>query len=247
MILGIEMKSIFNLAVLVTLALLGYGLYQGLIAAPTEATMGDIQRIFYYHVTSAWTGFLLFFLNFIASIVYLFKREDRVFAQKTDAFALATAEVGCVFTAIVLVTGPIWAKPVWGKWWTWDARLTLTLVLFLLYCSYLLLRRFSTSEQTGTLAAALGIFSFLDVPIVYMAIRWWRTQHPQPVIAGGQGSGLDPQMWQAVLWNWLAFSCFAALIVTVRYKLARAEQHQLETETLHALADEHLAAREARI
>ena len=202
--------------------------------------MGNIQRIFYYHVPSAWTAFLLFFINFLASIVYLAKREDTRFAQKADALAVATAELGVVFTAIVLVTGPLWAKPVWGIWWTWDARLTTTLVLFLLYVSYLLLRRFSDSEQTGTLAAAMGIFAFIDVPIVYMSIRWWRTQHPQPVILGGPGSGLDPRMWTAVLWNWLAFSCFAALVVTLRYKLARAEQRQQEFNDLQALADEHL-------
>jgi heme exporter protein C len=240
------MKSVFYIAALVTMALLGYGAYQGLVVAPTEQTMGDIQRIFYYHLPSAFTAFILFFINFIASIVYLAKRSDTQFAQKADAIAVSTAELGVVFTSVVLITGPLWAKPVWGIWWTWDARLTLTLVLFLLYVSYLLLRRFSNSEQTGTLAAALGIFAFLDVPIVYMSIRWWRTQHPQPVILGAQGSGLDPRMWTAVLWNWLAFSCFAALVVTVRYLLARAEQRQQATDDLHALADEHLSAHGVR-
>jgi heme exporter protein C len=237
------MKAVFYLAVLITVALLGFGLYQGLVAAPTEQTMGDIQRIFYYHVPSAWTAFILFFANFIASFVYLVTRKGNALrANKADAFALATAEVGIVFTTIVLITGPLWAKPVWGIWWTWDARLTTTLVLWLLYVSYLLLRRFSTSEQTGTLAATLGIFAYLDVPIVYMSIRWWRTQHPQPVIAGGQGSGLDPQMWHAVLWNWLAFSCLAAIVVALRYKLALAERRQQDLEVLRVIGDEHLAA-----
>ena len=204
---------------LITIALLGFGFYQGMYAAPTEQTMGDIQRIFYYHVPSAWTAFLLFFVNFIASIVYLVQRDRR-----SDAWALASAEVGVIFCSIVLITGPLWAKPVWGIWWTWDARLTTTLVLWLIYVSYLMLRRFSDSGSTPTLAAALAIFGFLDVPVVYMSIRWWRTQHPQPVIAGGSDSGLDPAMWHALLYNWLAFLCLAALVVTLRYKLACAEQ-----------------------
>src|SRR5689334_10854894 len=110
---------------IITIALLAFGFYQGMYAAPTEQTMGDIQRIFYYHVPSAWTAFILFFANFIASVIYLFRR-----GPKADAWALASAEVGVVFCTIVLITGPLWAKPVWGIWWTWDARLTTTLVLW---------------------------------------------------------------------------------------------------------------------
>jgi heme exporter protein C len=188
--------------------------------------MGDVQRIFYYHVPSAWTAFLLFFVNFIASIVYLWKRS-----AGSDAIAVASAEVGVVFCTVVLITGPIWARPVWGIWWTWDARLTTTLVLWLIYVSYLVLRRFAAGSQTQVLAAALAIFGFVDVPIVFMAIRWFRTQHPSPVIGGGEGSGLDPTMWQAVLWNWLAFSCLAGLLVVVRYRLQRMEE---TVESAHA-------------
>jgi heme exporter protein C len=205
---------------------LGFGLYQGLVVAPTEQTMGDVQRIFYYHVPSAWTAFLLFFVNFIASIIYLWKKS-----AGSDAIAVASAEVGVVFCTVVLVTGPIWARPVWGIWWTWDARLTTTLVLWLIYVSYLVLRRFAAGSQTQVLAAALAIFGFVDVPIVFMAIRWFRTQHPAPVIGGGEGSGLDPVMWHAVLWNWLAFSCLALLLVMVRYRLQRMEE---AVESAHA-------------
>ena len=109
----------------------------------------------------------------------------------------------------MLLTGPIWARPIWGIWWTWDARLTSTLVLWLIYVSYLVLRHYATGGQVPVLAAALGIFGFVDVPIVYMAIRWFRTQHPQPVIGGGEGSGLHPAMWVAVLWNLAAFAMLA--------------------------------------
>ncbi len=112
--------------------------------------MGDVQRIFYYHVPSAWTAFILFTINFVASIAYLARRNP-----KADMVALVSAEVGVVFCTIVLVTGPIWARPVWGIWWTWDMRLTSTLVLWLIYVSYLVLRRFSASGQTPVLAAAL--------------------------------------------------------------------------------------------
>jgi heme exporter protein C len=221
------MRNLVAILVLVTLALLAYAFYQAWYVAPTEETMGDIQRIFYYHVPSAWTAFLLFFANFAASIVYLFKRS-----RWWDSLALACAEVGVVFCTVVLISGPLWAKPVWGIWWTWDARLTTTLVLWLIYVSYLLMRRFSESGQTPTLAAALAVFGFLDVPIVYMSIRWWRTQHPQPVIAGGQGSGLDARMWHVLLMNWLAFLALAALVTWFRFSLAERER---DIEQQHAL------------
>ena len=225
------MKSPVLLAVvLAVIALLAFGLYQALVVAPTEQTMGDVQRIFYYHVPSAWTGMLLFFTNFLASIWYLFKRTSA-----SDALAATTAEVGLVFWTIVLITGPIWARPVWGIWWTWDARLTSTLVLWLIYVSYLVLRRFSTGGQTPVLAAALAVFGFVDVPIVYLSIWFFRTQHPQPVIGGG--GSLDPAMWHAVLWNWLAFSALAGLLCWLRYNLERKQHDLEETLALEALMD----------
>src|SRR5579864_6940529 len=188
------MKSLFYILSLVALVLLSYGLYQALVVAPTELTMGNVQRIFYYHVPSAWTAFLLFFVNFLASVMYLIRRSPR-----TDALAVTTAEVGVMFCTVVLVTGPLWAKPVWGIWWTWDARLTSTLVLWLIYVSYLILRRFSTSGQTPVLAAALAVFGALDVPLVYFSIWFFRTQHPQPVVGGG--GSIDPRMLRVLLIN----------------------------------------------
>jgi heme exporter protein C len=221
------MKKLFPLLAIITLALLSYGLYAALVLAPTELTMGAVQRIFYYHVPSAWVAFLLFFANFIASIKYLVGRKPG-----TDAFALATAEVGVVFCTVVLVTGPIWAKPVWGIWWTWDARLTSTLVLWLIYVSYLLLRRYAAGGQTPVLAAALAIFGFVDVPLVYMSIRWFRTQHPQPVIGGGENSGMAPGMWQALMINFAAFLLFGMLVTWLRYTM---ERMRVEIEEAHAL------------
>src|SRR5437588_2317676 len=158
---------------IITIALLLWAFRQAMYVAPTEETMGDIQRIFYYHVPSAFAAFLCFFLNLVASLFYLKSRT-----LKADALALAAAEVGIVFCTVVLVTGPLWARPVWGIWWTWDARLTSTLLLWLIYVSYLLLRRSSTAGPTPVLAAVLAIFGSVDVGFVYMSIRSFRTQHP---------------------------------------------------------------------
>lgn len=225
--------KLFKLFALITLGLLSYGLYQALVAAPTEATMGDVQRIFYYHVPSAWTAFLLFFANFGASIYYLAKRS-----AAADALAVSSAEVGLAFTTIVLLTGPIWARPVWGIWWTWDARLTSTLVLWLIYVSYLLLRRYSTAGQNPMLASVLAIFGAVDVVFVYMAIRWFRTQHPQPVIGGGEGSGIDPRMLHALLSNWAAFLALGAMVLWLRYRLERLRQEVEEAHAMKAIAGE---------
>ena len=226
------MKRVFPILAVLTGVLLSYALYEALIAAPTEQTMGPVQRIFYYHVPSAWTAFILFFINFFASIVYLIWR-----ANKADIVALVTAEVGVVFCTVVLVTGPIWARPVWGIWWTWDLRLTLTLVLWLIYVSYLVLRRFSSSGQTPLLAAVLAVFGALDVPLVYFSIWFFRTQHPQPVIGGG--GSIDPRMLHVLLINWLAFSCFAALVCWFRYRLEVMRRDMDETLALEALLEPH--------
>ena len=224
------MKTAFPIFALLTLVLLSYALYEALVAAPTEQTMGEVQRIFYYHVPSAWTAFLLFLVNFVASVVYLLNRSD-----KADILALVTAEVGVVFCTVVLVTGPIWARPVWGIWWTWDLRLTLTLVLWLIYVSYLVLRRFSSGSQTPLMAAVLAVFGALDVPLVYFSIWYFRTQHPSPVI--GRGGSLDPRMTRVLLINWAAFLCLALLVCWSRYRLERLKREVEETQALEALLE----------
>src|SRR5437868_13953878 len=159
------MKRAFPILVFLVVAFLGYAAYQALVIAPTEQTMGNVQRIFYYHVPSAWTAFLLFAINFVASILYLIKRSE-----KADILALVSAEVGVVFCTVVLITGPIWARPVWGIWWTWDLRLTLTLVLWLIDVSDLLLRRFASGGKTLVIASVVEIVGALDVPLVYFSI-----------------------------------------------------------------------------
>jgi len=230
------MNRLFPILSLISASLLAYALYEALVVAPTERTMGDVQRIFYYHVPSAWTAFLLFLVNLVASVTYLVRRNP-----KADALAVVCAEVGVVFCTIVLVTGPIWARPVWGIWWTWDVRLTTTLVLWLIYVSYLVLRRFSDSAQTPVLAAVLAIFGALDVPLVYFSIWFFRTQHPQPVIGGG--GSLDPRMAHVLLINWLAFSCFAFLVCWSRYRLELMQREIEEAHAMESLAGTGVAAK----
>lgn len=199
--------------------------YAAFFIAPEERTMGLIQRIFYFHVSSAWAGFTAFFLCFLGNLLYVWKRD-----QKYDWLAVSGAEVGLAFTTVVLITGPIWAHPVWGIWWTWDARLTSTFVLWLLYVSYLLLRTLvDEPDRRALLSSLFGIFAFLDVPLVFGAIRWWRTQHPQPVIAGGEGSGLEHTMKLVFFFSAFAMHVFMAFLVGERYAL---EKMQTETDFL---------------
>ena len=212
------MKKLFPPAahLVLTLVWLIVALCLIFLYAPQEATMGEVQRIFYIHVSSAWTAFLAFFFIFLGSVAYLWKRRDAA-----DDFAQGAAELGFVFCTCVLVTGPLWAKPVWGIWWTWDARLTLTFVLWLLFVAYLMLRSYVINPgRSAVLGAVVGIIGFVDVPVDYMAIRWWRTQHPQPVIAGGEGSGLDPRMWVALLVTWGAFLCLFTYLLRQYMRLA---------------------------
>lgn len=281
------MKRTFPILALLTAALLSYALYEALVGAPTERTMGDVQRIFYYHVPSAWTAFLLFFINFVASIQFLVRPRplaDRsaqgiVVAiavltivaayvvplpagvekssvattgvaiaalyfliqkffpeQRADVLAVVTAEVGVVFCTVVLVTGPLWARPVWGIWWApGDIRLTSTLVLWLIYVAYLVLRKFSTSSNTPVIAAALAVFGALDVPLVYFSIWIFRTQHPQPVIGGG--GSIDKHMLHVLLVNWLAFLAFAVLVCWSRFRLEVLHRDVEETAVLESLLE----------
>ena len=151
--------------------------------APTELTMGDLQRLFYFHISSWWLAFAAFLMVAGASVQWLRTRNPRY-----DMAALAAAEIGTLFATTGLAMGIIWAKPAWGIWWTWDARLTTAFVLWLIYVGYLMLRGYvDDPTRRANLAAVLGILGGADVPIVYFSIRWWRTQHPAPVIMGRAG------------------------------------------------------------
>ncbi|MEJ6949488.1 cytochrome c biogenesis protein CcsA [Natronospora cellulosivora (SeqCode)] len=195
-----------------TFLLVSISLYMIFIYAPQELIMGDIQRIFYYHVASAWVAFFAFFVVFLASIYYLKKRD-----YISNVLALASAEIGLVFTTIVLITGPIWAKPVWNAWWTWDPRLTTTLILCFIYLAYILIRLSADNEKTGVLAAVFGIIAFINVPIVFMSVRWWSSIHPT-VVSGGSNS-LDIRMIHTLIVSVLAFSFLYWHILVKRIKL----------------------------
>jgi heme exporter protein C len=229
-------KFAIGLYVFATVALLVWGYYQAIYVAPNDAMQGEIFRIIYYHVPSASVAFVFFAVSLAGSIGYLAsRREHHDRAQIFDAWALAGAEVGVVFCTVVLTTGPIWGRRAWGIWWTWDARLTTTLVLWLIYMSYLLLRRFAAGPQMQTLAAVLGIFGALDVPIVYMSNRWWRTQHPAPVFGGTEGSGMAWSMVKPLLWNMLAWFAWGVLILALRYRVERQHQSIAQAEAHAAL------------
>src|SRR5450755_3835613 len=222
----------------ITVLLMIWGYHQAINVAPDDALQGYIFRIIFYHVPSASVAFLFFAISLLGSIGYLtYRRSHPEWAQVSDAWALSGAEVGVVFCTVVLTTGPLWGRRAWGIWWTWDARLTTTLVLWLIYVSYLLLRRFASGPQMQTLAAVLGIFGALDVPIVYMSNRWWRTQHPAAVFGGSEGSGMDPAMKAVLGWNMLAWLAWGLLIVALRYKVERQQQRILADEAMQALEE----------
>jgi heme exporter protein C len=212
------------LAAALVFLLLAAAAYASFFIAPTDAKQGLIYRILFLHVSSAWTGLTAFLIGFVGNLLYVWKRQPQ-----WDWLGVSAVEVGLAFTTVVLVTGPIWAHPVWGIWWTWDARLTSTFVMWLLYVSYLLLRTLVEEPDRRALFSALfGIFAFLDVPLVFGSIRWWRTQHPQPIVMGGADSGMDPVMFRVLMFAWLAMLALMTLLLRQRYRL-EATRSELET------------------
>jgi heme exporter protein C len=213
------------LAAALVFLLLAAAAYASFFIAPTDAKQGLIYRILFLHVASAWTGLTAFLIGFVGNLLYVWKRQPR-----WDWLGVSAVEVGLAFTTVVLVTGPIWAHPVWGIWWTWDARLTSTFIMWLLYVSYLLLRTLVEEPDRRALFSALfGIFAFLDVPLVFGSIRWWRTQHPQPIVMGGADSGMDPVMFRVLMFAWLAMLALMTLLLRQRYRL---EAMRSEVETM---------------
>ncbi|MBD3378105.1 cytochrome C assembly protein [candidate division KSB1 bacterium] len=206
------MPKWFKPLLILTYVAISVALWAAFMYAPTEATMGHVQRIFYFHVPSAWVSFIAFFIVCIASIVFL-----KTGSIKWDRLAATSAEIGVLFITIVLITGPLWAKPVWGTFWTWDARLTTSLILWLIYVAYLMVRNYTQDKERGArFAAVFGIIGFVDVPIVYLSIRWWRTLHPAPVIGGG--GGLDPTMLTTLLISVFAFTLLYIVLMVLNYK-----------------------------
>ncbi|MBI4454486.1 MAG: cytochrome c biogenesis protein CcsA [Acidobacteria bacterium] len=187
-----------------------FALYCAFILAPPEREMGEVQRIFYFHISAAWLCMLAFFILFLFSVVYLLTGN-----RTYDVWASSSAEIGVIFASLVLITGPLWAKPVWNTWWTWDPRLTTFLILWLIYVAYLLLRaNMPESDKKYKLSAVFGILGFIDVPIVFMSIRWWRTIHP--VVITSTGMNLDPDMKAAMFVALAAFTLFYVILMLLR-------------------------------
>lgn len=217
---GKKRKGILGAA---TLVFIIAGLYWGLVKAPPDAYQGDSQRIMYLHIPSILIAYLSFFLVFVGSCLYLWKREKR-----DDNLAHAAAELGVLFTALTIIEGSIWGRPTWGVWWTWDARLTLTAILLLIFIGYLMLRALVEDESRAASAAAiLGIIGFLDIPLIHMSVYWWRTLHQPPSILRPDKvpwENIHPELLTALAINFVAFVLLYFYMLSLRLRLG--EMHE---------------------
>jgi heme exporter protein C len=217
---GKKRKGILGAA---TLVFIIAGLYWGLIKAPPDAYQGDSQRIMYLHIPSILIAYLSFFLVFVGSCLYLWKREKR-----DDNLAHGAAEIGVLFTALTIIEGSIWGRPTWGVWWTWDARLTLTAILLLIFIGYLMLRALVEDEsRAASSAAILGIIGFLDIPLIHMSVYWWRTLHQPPSILRPDKvpwENIHPELLTALAINFVAFVLLYFYMLSHRLRLG--EMHE---------------------
>lgn len=228
-------KRYFPILAGVTLIMIWVSLYMAFWYAPVEAFMGIVQKIFYFHVPSAIGAYLGFFLAFVFSVVYLLRPSDR-----SDAMAHAGVEVGLIFCAMVLTSGPMWARPIWGKFFVFDPQLTATLLLFLIYASYALLRAFaSDSARIKKIAAVLAIFGFIDVPIIHVSVRKWGGTHP--IVQREGGGGLHPDMQLALYVCMFTFVLLFATLYWLRVHVAtqRDRLRELEEDADDMIAEAH--------
>ena len=199
------------------------GLYFALIQAPPDAYQGEVQRIMYLHIPSILTAYLSFFIVFAGSCLYLWKRERR-----DDILAYAAAEIGVLFTGLTIIEGSIWGKPTWGVWWTWDARLTLTALLLMIFVGYIMLRSLIEDETRGAVCAAvLGIIGFLDIPLIHMSVYWWRTLHQPPSILRPDKAPWEtvhPSMLIALSINFIAFLLLYFYLLSLRIRVGETEE-----------------------
>ena len=186
---------------------------------PTEAIQGVVQRIFYVHVPSAWVAFMAFGVVALCSALYLWLKDERF-----DRAAVASAEGGMVFTTIVLLTGPLWGKIAWGTYWTWEPRLTLTLLLWFIYLGYFMVRNATENPERGKrFAAVVGIVGALDIPLIHVSVLWFRSLHPQPVVLNTDGPSLDPSMGATIGVGVLAFTVLFFGLMMLRYQVETAQ------------------------
>jgi len=216
---GLGRRILGGLALLFVLL----GLYVALVQAPPDAYQGEVQRIMYLHIPSILVAYLSFFIVFVGSCLFLWKREKR-----DDTLAYAAAETGVLFTGLTIVEGSIWGRPTWGVWWTWDARLTLTAILFLIFVSYLMLRSLIEDEERGALCGAvLGIIGFLDIPLIHMSVYWWRTLHQPPSILRPDKApweNIHPSMLLALAINLVAFALLYFYLLSLRFRLGEMRE-----------------------
>ena len=199
------------------------GLVMGFGVAPRELTQGNVQRIMYVHVPAAWVAYLAFAVVFVASIVYLATRRP-----SADRLAHASAEAGVVFTGLAIAAGSIWGKPTWGTWWTWDARLTTTAILFVIYLGYLLLRGMVDDHERGArYAAVVGIVGALDIPLVHFSVLWWRTLHQPPSVGRPEASAMDPIILVTLLVNVAAFTLLYIYFVGKGIRILRRREEAM--------------------
>ena len=194
-------------------------LYMSFLYAPTDSVQGPVQRVFYLHLPMAWIAYLAFFVVFVASIAYLIKRNRR-----WDQIARSSAEVGLIFTTLVILTGSLWGRPIWGTFWEWDARLTTTLILWFIYLAYFMIRAYvSDQEKAMRYAAVVGIIGFIDVPIIHMSVRWWRTLHPEPIVTQSGGPAMPDSMLYTLAVSLLAFTLFYAYLTYQKLLIEQAK------------------------
>ena len=192
------------------------GTVVGLFVVPADALQGEVQRLMYVHVPTAWVAMVAFFVTFLMSVLYLVQRDPR-----WDRVAVSSAELGVLFTALTLVLGSLWGRPTWGVWWTWDPRLTTTAIMLVIYVGYLAVRSFAEDpDRRARWSAVVGIVGFVDVPIVYLSVTWWRSIHQPP----STPRSVAPEMMWTLLLNLLAFSLVYGYLMTRRYQLARREE-----------------------
>jgi heme exporter protein C len=222
-------SPVWSLVLFATLALFAASLYTIFVVAPVEQQMGIVQKIFYFHVPSAYAMYIGFFVSAVGSAGYLLKRDSR-----WDAVAVAGAEVGTLFCLIVLLTGPLWARKAWGVWWTWDPRLTTTLLSGMIFAAYLALRSMGESgEVEKRFAAGLALLGLVNLPLIHYSVQRWRGVHP--TVITGKGGGLESEMYWALGLSFLAFTGLAVLLIWARASLERqrGESARLRLELMH--------------
>jgi heme exporter protein C len=222
-------------------ALLALGLSAtlSLVVAPPDALQGEVQRLMYVHVPAAWLAYLSFFVVFVSSVAYL-----RTSRTRWDRVAAASAEIGVLFTALAIVLGALWGKPVWGTWWTWDPRLTTTAMLLLIYIGYIAVRRITDSPtRRARWSAVIGVVGFVDVPIVHLSVVWWRSLHQQSTVLRVGGPQIEGSMLTALLVAVGAFTIVYAYLMAVRLRVGRLEERAAREALSPRLGEVEEAAR----